>query len=204
MHIAASLMTVMARPSCTTVRLFGASHCHVLPLCPALLWGCGPPGGGGGPSLGDHPLGGGGGPSSLGWGTTRGGGGYTKCRGVKMPQLLGSPPVGTDGAAREEKQINSHVRRLSTALPPSPMANWYRSRTWISTTSYFPTANKATRLWVTERYGAPCQVKKVAYTAGHHKSTAARLVPHKRPDTTHNSCFITSRHACTWQFGGIP
>ena len=45
MHIAASLMTVMARPSCTTVRLFGASHCHVLPLCPALPWGCGPPGG---------------------------------------------------------------------------------------------------------------------------------------------------------------
>ena len=36
MHIAASLMTVMARPSCTTVRLFGASHCHVLPLRPAL------------------------------------------------------------------------------------------------------------------------------------------------------------------------
>ena len=35
MHIAASLMTVMARPSCTTVRLFGASHCHVLPLRPA-------------------------------------------------------------------------------------------------------------------------------------------------------------------------
>ena len=30
MHIAASLMTVMAKPSCTTVRLFGASHCHVL------------------------------------------------------------------------------------------------------------------------------------------------------------------------------
>ena len=35
MHIAASLMTMMARPSCTTVRLFGASHCHVLPLRPA-------------------------------------------------------------------------------------------------------------------------------------------------------------------------
>ena len=35
MHIAASLMTVMARPSCTAVRLFGASHCHVLPLRPA-------------------------------------------------------------------------------------------------------------------------------------------------------------------------
>ena len=33
------------------------------------------PGGGGGPSLGDRPPGGGGGPSSLGWGTTRGGGG---------------------------------------------------------------------------------------------------------------------------------
>ena len=32
MHIAASFMTMMARPSCTTVRLFGASHCHVLPL----------------------------------------------------------------------------------------------------------------------------------------------------------------------------
>ena len=32
MHIAASLMTMMARPSCRTVRLFGASHCHVLPL----------------------------------------------------------------------------------------------------------------------------------------------------------------------------
>ena len=28
MHIAASLMTVMARLSCTTVRLFGASHCN--------------------------------------------------------------------------------------------------------------------------------------------------------------------------------
>ena len=73
MHIAALLMIVMARPSCTTVRLFGASHCHMLPLRPALPWGCGPPGGGGGPSLGDHPPGGGGGPSSLGWGTTRGG-----------------------------------------------------------------------------------------------------------------------------------
>ena len=36
-------------------------------------WWCGPPGGGGGPSLGNRPPGGGGGPSSLGWGTTRGG-----------------------------------------------------------------------------------------------------------------------------------
>ena len=35
MHITASLMTMMARPSCTTVRVFGASHCHVLPLRPA-------------------------------------------------------------------------------------------------------------------------------------------------------------------------
>ena len=35
-----------------------------------------PRGGGGGASLGDHPLGGGGGPSSLGWGRTRGGFGY--------------------------------------------------------------------------------------------------------------------------------
>ena len=34
-----------------------------------------PPGGGGGPSLGKRPPGGGGGPSSLGWGTTRVGGG---------------------------------------------------------------------------------------------------------------------------------
>ena len=33
----------------------------------------GPPGGGGGPSLGDRPPGGDGGPSSLGWGRTRGG-----------------------------------------------------------------------------------------------------------------------------------
>ena len=33
----------------------------------------GPPGGCGGPSLGDRPLGGGGGLSSLGWGRTRGG-----------------------------------------------------------------------------------------------------------------------------------
>ena len=33
----------------------------------------GPPGGGGGPSLGDRPPWGGGGPSSLGWGRTRGG-----------------------------------------------------------------------------------------------------------------------------------
>ena len=32
----ASLMTMMARPSCMTVHLFGASHCHVLPLRPAL------------------------------------------------------------------------------------------------------------------------------------------------------------------------
>ena len=78
MHIAASIMTVMARPSCTTVHLFGASHCHVLPLRPALPWGCGPLVGGGGPSLGDHPPGGGGGPSSLGWGTTRGGEGKGK------------------------------------------------------------------------------------------------------------------------------
>ena len=43
MHIAASLMTVMARPSCTTVRLFGASHCHVLPLhaAPRFASSCG-------------------------------------------------------------------------------------------------------------------------------------------------------------------
>ena len=41
-------------------------------------WWCGPPGGAGGPSLGNRPLGGGGGPSSLGWGTTRGGGGLIK------------------------------------------------------------------------------------------------------------------------------
>ena len=71
MHIAASLLTVMARPSCTTVRLFGASA----PLkcaCPVVVRFQG--GGGGGASLGDRPPGGGGGPSSLGWGTTRGGG----------------------------------------------------------------------------------------------------------------------------------
>ena len=41
-------------------------------------WGVVPQGGGGGPSLGDHPPGGGGGPSSLGWGTTRGGEGTTQ------------------------------------------------------------------------------------------------------------------------------
>ena len=40
-------------------------------------WWCGPPGGVGGPSLGNRPPGGGGGPSSLGWGTTRGGGGVS-------------------------------------------------------------------------------------------------------------------------------
>ena len=32
MHIVASLMTVMARPSCTTVFVFVASSCHALPL----------------------------------------------------------------------------------------------------------------------------------------------------------------------------
>ena len=63
MHIAASLLTVMARPSCTTVRLFGASQ-----MC--VCGGGAVPGGGGG-SLGHRPPGGGGGPSSLGWGTTR-------------------------------------------------------------------------------------------------------------------------------------
>ena len=73
MHIAASLMTVMARPSCTTVRLFGASHYHVLSLRPACTVVVrSPRGGGRGPSLGDRPPGGGGGPSSLGWGMARG------------------------------------------------------------------------------------------------------------------------------------
>ena len=43
-----------------------------------------PQGGGGGPSLGDHPPGRGGGPSSLGWGTTKGGGGYVLCA-IKSP-----------------------------------------------------------------------------------------------------------------------
>ena len=69
MHIAASLLTVMARPTCTTVHLFGASQ-----MC---VYGGGAVpqgGGGGGASLGNRPPGGGGGPSSLGWGTTRGGG----------------------------------------------------------------------------------------------------------------------------------
>ena len=37
-----------------------------------------PPGGDGGPSLGNRPPGGGGGPCSLGWGRTRGGGGYSE------------------------------------------------------------------------------------------------------------------------------
>ena len=57
MHIAASLMTVMARPC--------ACACTVVVRSPR---------GDGGPSLGDRPPGGGGGPSSLGCGTTRGGG----------------------------------------------------------------------------------------------------------------------------------
>ena len=71
MHITASLMTVMARLSCTTVRLFGASHCHVLPACTVVVRS--PRGGGEGPSLGDRPPGGGGEPSSLG-GDRQGGG----------------------------------------------------------------------------------------------------------------------------------
>ena len=58
--------TVMARPSCTTVCLFGASQ-----MC--VYGGGAVPQGAGGPSLGNRPPGGGGGPSSLGWGTTRGG-----------------------------------------------------------------------------------------------------------------------------------
>ena len=70
MHIAASLMTTMARPSCTTMRLFGASHCHVLPLRPTLPNRCGPPGAGD-RHLATVPQGGGG--ASLGWGTTWGG-----------------------------------------------------------------------------------------------------------------------------------
>ena len=78
MHIAASLMTVMARPSCTTVRLFGASHCHVLPLRPACTVVVRSPRGGvGGPSLGDRPPGGGGGP--LPWGGEQQGGGVMIC-----------------------------------------------------------------------------------------------------------------------------
>ena len=48
---------------------------------------CGPPrgGGGGGASLGDRPPGGGGGPSSLGWGTTRWGGGDKGSTGEVVP-----------------------------------------------------------------------------------------------------------------------
>ena len=77
MHIAASLLTVMARPSCTTVRLFGASPCcnSCACKCACTVVVRSPRGGGGGPSLGNCPPGGGGGPSSLGWGTTMGGGG---------------------------------------------------------------------------------------------------------------------------------
>ena len=77
MHIAASLMTVMARPSCTTVRLFGASPCCNFCACKRACTVVvrSPSGGGGGASLGNRPPGGGGGPPSLGWGTTRGGGG---------------------------------------------------------------------------------------------------------------------------------
>ena len=75
MHIAASLLTMMARPSCTTVRLFGASPCHMLPLCPACTLVVQSPRGVGGRHLvtvpqgvvGDH----------LPWGGERkGGGGY--------------------------------------------------------------------------------------------------------------------------------
>ena len=74
MHIAASLMTMMARPSCTTVRLFGASHCHVLPLCPACTVVVRSPRGGGGRHLVTVPQGVVGDRLPLGWGTTRGGG----------------------------------------------------------------------------------------------------------------------------------
>ena len=65
----ASLMTVMTRPSCTTVRLFGTSPCCNFCACKcACTVVVRPPGGDGGPSLGNRPLGGGGGPSSLGGG----------------------------------------------------------------------------------------------------------------------------------------
>ena len=110
MHIAVSLMTVMARPSCTTVRLFGASHCHVLPLRPECTVVVRSPRGGGGPSLGDRPLGGGGGPSSVGWGTTRGGGYLpTSLQGRRSPKphtpevlTQARPPDATQASTRQE------------------------------------------------------------------------------------------------------
>ena len=104
MHIAASLMTVMARPSCTTVRLFGASHCHVLPLHAALpnrrrvRWWCGPPGGG----VGDrhlvtipHGVVG----DRLPWGGKRQGGGR----------------VGEDELGARDKILNTKVARRARA-----------------------------------------------------------------------------------------
>ena len=87
MHIAASLMTVMARPSCTT-HVWRLSVLQFLCLQMCVYGGGAVPqgGGGGGPSLGDRPPGGGGGPFSLGWGTTRGGGGKGRRGGPPFPR----------------------------------------------------------------------------------------------------------------------
>ena len=100
MHIAASLMTMMARPSCTTVRLFGASHCHVLPLRPACTVVVGFPRGGWGTvtPLGDRhlvtvPQGVVG--DRLPWGGERQGGGGGGVQGLFHPW---SSPSDLDGA----------------------------------------------------------------------------------------------------------
>ena len=76
MHIAASLMSTMARSYAEFFRFMLQFLC--LQVC---MYGGSvvPRGGGGGLSLGNRPPWGGGGPSSLGWGRTGGGEGNRHC-----------------------------------------------------------------------------------------------------------------------------
>ena len=76
LHYLLSFVTVTSSAhQCFLCRVISSSAAISVPHSVRVRWYYGPPGGGGGPSLGDRPPGGGGGPSSLGWGRTRGGGG---------------------------------------------------------------------------------------------------------------------------------
>ena len=87
---------------------------------------CGPPGGGGGPSLGDRPPGGGGGPSSLGWGRTRGGRVHGLTPDVHRMQLQTSTPTMPSRRSRQNQRAHqtgsAYPKAYSSPepLPPAP------------------------------------------------------------------------------------
>ena len=98
LHYLLSFVTVTSSAhQCFLCRVISSSAAISVPHSVRVRRYYGPPGGGGGPSLGDRPPGGGGGPSSLGWGRTRGGEGYYGPPGGGGGPSLGDRPQGVAG-----------------------------------------------------------------------------------------------------------